>query len=91
MKIEVKQRVPSELNADIRDVDSIECDRLFVDADGCIGVIVYVDYEDEYFVVWLTAGKFKSTNKFNINADLGLISLPVRYLDSDKQVILTNE
>lgn len=84
MKVEIKSNV-TEQPKEIHDVDSIACNRLFVDADGWIGVISYPDITDDSFVIW-----FHSVGGIAVDTEYHSIGLPVRYLECDKQVILTN-
>lgn len=85
MKIEIKSNF-TEQPKEIHDVDSIACNRLFIDSTGCIGVITYKDITDEFFVIWFG----DASGTIYVDTECDLISLPVRYLESDKQVILTN-
>jgi len=81
MKVEIKSNV-TEQPKEIHDVDSIACNRLFIDSAGCIGVITYKDITD--FVIWF------DSDGIAVDTEYHSIGLPVRYLERDKQVILTN-
>ena len=83
MKIEIKSDV-TEQQKEIHDVDSIACNRLFVDSDGWIGVISYPNINDDSFVIWF------DSDGIAVDTDYHSIGLPVRYLERDKRVILTN-
>ena len=83
MKIEIKSNV-TEQPKEINDVDNIACNRLFVDSDGWIGVISYPDITDDSFVIWF------DSDGIAVDTDYHSIGLPVRYLERDKRVILTN-
>ena len=83
MKVEIKSNV-TEQPKEINDVDNIACNRLFVDSDGWIGVISYPDIADDSFVIWFDG------DGIAVDTEYHSIGLPVRYLECDKRVILTN-
>lgn len=83
MKVEIKSNV-TEQPKEIHDVDNIACNKLFVDSDGWIGVISYPDINDDFFVIWF------DDDGIAVDTEYHSIGLPVRYLELDKQVILTN-
>ena len=50
MKVEIKSDVTEQLK-EIHDVDSIECNALFIDSHGAVGVLVK-DLYDKDMVAW---------------------------------------
>lgn len=83
MKVEIKSNV-TEQPKEINDVDNIARNKLFVDSDGWIGVISYSDITDDFFVIWF------DDDGIAVDTEYHSIGLPVRYLECDKRVILTN-